>query len=66
MHNRKKCGCQSELILRSFLEHMTCPALPCLALPYPDLPCTALPCPTPPHSTQPHPYLVLTCLKDLV
>ena len=37
MHNMAKCVFQSEVILRSFLEHMSCPTLP-----YPNLPYTIL------------------------
>ena len=37
MRDRKKCVFKTELILRSSLEHMTCPALP-YPTPYPSLP----------------------------
>ena len=43
MRNTTKCVFQSELILRSFLGHISCPALPYPNLPYKTLHIPAMP-----------------------
>ena len=46
MRNMAKCVFQSEVILRSFLEHMSCSTLPYATQPYTTLPCPSTYLPT--------------------